>query len=203
MKLTTAEFSRNIQVGAIPIGSVVLVKRGETAFISKLINWVQQAALRDIDILLTEEDIKKFAQYTHAGIVGTERLMYHMYHPYTCAWPWNELVGKTIIVLKPNHNMDRLCLVGDYALADVMAKLHYDYMDLFGFLIRWKTKILMKLKFYNVFGSRKKHVCSTKVIDWYNKAGITNVAQKDFWGYYPARFIVSDLFSIIEEVEFS
>lgn len=192
-RVTVPQLQPLIANGTIPRGATVCVRGGERGWLNWAIAATQRKALKDLygD---TITNLPFVSEFTHAAVVNSRYTLAHLYWPRAQIWPWSRYIGKQLLFRVPTQMRDPEALeqVAERALEDVDNKEPYDFADLFGFLVRWDTKLLFRLKFHKVFGRRKKHVCSTRVVKWHNDCGYTTISDDDLWGYYPARLVVSE-----------
>jgi hypothetical protein len=199
IEMTVAELKENIRNGEILPGVDFVVRHGESSWLNGAIAHVQKGAINDLIKegkafkpeygCISEELVNLYCQFSHAGKVMSDRVFVHDFRPGVQTWEWERYIGKELMFLKvrgatPKGLMKSLL----YAEVDLRCKEPYDTLDLIAFLIRWHTKVLWRIQFYKIFGSSKHDICSTRVLYWNNKAGIMNIADKDKWGFYPARF---------------
>lgn len=212
--LTVADLKARISdIGLWPVscivpGTVVLVQSAshQGAFISRAIAGTQKRALKQLmkklGMDIDPEVIEFYAKFTHAGIVGSPQFMYHMTFPRAERQEWEKLRGQKILVRGLKGIDVRGCALHDVAkqaTADIEEGEPYDWRDLLGFWIRWNTYLLgPKLHFHKVFGSKRHDVCSTRVIEWYMKAGVLPESYRDRkWSYYPAHLAMSSEFETV------
>jgi len=187
--------------GEIPHGSVVIFFDSESAWLSWLIARIQKIALLDLGV--SEDRAERVKHATHVGVVGRGSWIVEHYRPHTRRRVFEECKGTRLVFLTyADASLESLELVARNAENDVLNHARYDIGDLFSFYAYWRWKVFRKRKYHGLFNSRDRDVCSTRCVEWHNRAGVMEISPEAKWGWYPARFLVEPtLFSIIRAVE--
>lgn len=188
-----------LKIPGVRPGCVVCVKNGERGFLNYQIRYTQRIALKDLDVGLSPSDIRFFSAYTHIGVV-TKYGIGEMNHPCAQLRSWEMLDGSELLIRKmPLVDTYQLQKVADFCLTDVANHEKYGTLDLLAFCLKWQFK--RKKKFIEMFDDDDHDVCSTRAVEWHQKAGLWDKLNYDKWSYYPARLACSTRWEDVARVK--
>lgn len=176
-------------ISEIKPGCLVCVKNGERGLLNSQIRYTQRIALKDLDVGLSPADIRFFSEFTHIGIV-TKYGIGEMWHPRAQIRSWDMLKGSEVLIRSMPYILDyQLNRIADECMKDIANHEKYGVRDLLAFCLKWRFK--RKKKFIEMFDDDNHDVCSTRAVEWHQKAGLWDELNYDKWSYYPARLACS------------
>jgi len=178
------------QEGRFYPGMVFCAQDGESAVLNWLIKRLQARALRKMGF--SKELVAKYRNFTHAGIIRDSIMLGHNQHRRGVhGVRWEDYTGRPLLIRKcKGHGAH------EHMKARVQFELDltedYDLGDLLAFWLKWTVDFIPAFDTHELFSDSDNDVCSTSVVEWFRRALLITLPDKNKWHWFPAFLALDD-----------